>query len=152
MIDQQIVDYIKLQSNSGKSVETITNELVLGGWKIEDIKIVFNSLGKINDSVPVKKTKVFEAWFLLVPILQVALVFFIFVTAWACAGSRVQSDRCTSSVLIPQIILLLSPILVLVISTYIRKKNNYNKTYADINFIISMLVPALILLFILGKS
>ena len=47
MINQQIIDFIKLQLQKNLDKETITKELLANGWSVQDIEESFSSVGNL---------------------------------------------------------------------------------------------------------
>lgn len=67
MISQQLIDYIKQQTQLGKSREQISQELIAGGWQAQDVEQGFASLTSVmpastSTELPKARQIFDEAW------------------------------------------------------------------------------------------
>ncbi len=149
MIVQSILDLIKSKKARGESDEAIINELVPSGLKTEDIMEVLEGINQKENTtptVPIKKRKLFDGGsFLIIPI-QIVAVVFTFVLCWASNGRN-----CSTELIITEIILFGLPILLFFLSIKESKNIENRASYLINNLIITMLIPAFILIFIFSK-
>jgi uncharacterized membrane protein YhaH (DUF805 family) len=59
MINQQLLDFIKLQLSKGLTKEKITSDLLANGWTAQDIEEGFKSVGTPSSSIPIPPPSTF---------------------------------------------------------------------------------------------